>query len=315
MKNVEIRWQEGIGKQFVDRLGTAGRSGNGVSVSESPFGATAQGILDFRGLRFHEKSELRRLSFAPSDFRASVFKGIWLERCVFSDSVFEGASFQKVAEHGSTFRNCNFLKSSFRDAVIGFRGTRFDRCTLDSVDFHQTGFIRPEFDDCAFHRCKLDGCDLNGASFERCRFVGVLNEVWFRGGFGHPNEVERYGQPRRNRMLNVSFESAVLHDVTFSNQCDLSTVHPPTDDRHALLGNWPTRLSSLQEQCASWPENQQRAAKAFASTNLVHAQTQDWFLLNRDDLQGEFGEETANRIWQAIIIAVSDSPPSPTPRG
>lgn len=303
MKKLGTRWQEGIGKEFVGRLVTVGRSGNGFSVSESPFGATAQGVLDFRGLQLSQKAELRRVSFAHSDFGASVFKGIWLERCVFSDSIFEAASFQKVAEHGSTFTNCNFLKSSFRNAVIGFRGTRFDRCTFDAVDFRETGFIRPEFDDCAFYHCKLDGCDLNGASFERCRFVGALNEVWFRGGFRHPNEVERYGQPRLNKMLNVSFESAVLREVTFSNECDLSTVHPPVDDRHALFDHWPDRLSNLQAQCASWPKNQGLAATAFATTNLVHARTQDWFLLNRDDLQNEFGEETATRIWDTLITA------------
>ncbi|MEY4484567.1 MAG: hypothetical protein RL693_2019, partial [Verrucomicrobiota bacterium] len=237
MKQLGIRWQDGIGKEFVDSLTLAGRSGNGFSVLESPFGATPQGVLDLRGLRLHEKAELRRVNFAAADFGAASLKGIWLERCVFNDSVFDGASFQKVAEHGNMFTNCSFRKVSFREAAIGYKGSRFDHCTFEGVDFTRTIFVRPEFDDCAFYRCKLDGSDLNASSFDRCRFVGVLKEIWFRGGFAYPNDIKRYGQSRPNRMSEVSFENAALHDVTFSNQCDLSSVHIPADDQYALVGN------------------------------------------------------------------------------
>lgn len=300
MKELEARWQQDAGKEFVERLASAGRSGNGHSVLESPFGATARGALDLRGLRLSERTELRRVSFAPSDFGRASFKGIWLQGCVFNDSAFDSASLQEIAEHHNTFENCNFLKASFRGAAIGYRGSRFVRCTFDAVDFRRAVFVRPEFDDCAFYHCRLDGCDLNAASFERCRFVGAINAVWFRGGFACPDDVASYGDPRPNKMTQVSFESAVLRDVTFSNRCDLSTLHAPQDGRHALVGSWPGRLSSLQQRCAAWPEDQRKAALAFATSHRVHAQTQDWFVLNRDDLHTEFGDETARRIWQAV---------------
>ena len=307
MKQLGNRWLEAAGKEFVNHLTSVGRSGNGFTVSESPFGVTDRGRLDLRGLLIPEKAELRRITFMPADFGALSFKGIWLERCIFGDSVFEGASFQKVAEHGNTFNNCNFLKSSFRDAAIGYKGSRFEHCTFERVNFSRTVFARPEFDCCAFYHCKLDGCDLNGSSFERCRFVGVLREAWFRGGFAHPNDLARYGNPRHNRMIEVSFENATLHDVTFSNQCDLSSVYPPTDGHHALVGNWLQKLLLLQAKAESWPHDQRKAGVAFATTNLVHARTQDWFILNRDDLESEFGNEVATLIWQSITTS-SDSP-------
>lgn len=301
MKQLGTRWQDAAGKEFVDRLVSMGRSGNGFSVSESPFGVIENELLDLRGLRFAEKAELRRVSFSPADFGAASWKGVWLERCTFNKAKFDGSGFQKIAEHGNEFIDCTFLKSSFREAAIGYKGSRFETCTFDSADFSRAVFVRPEFDGCAFYRCKFDGCDLNGSSFERCRFVGTLRGVWFRGGFAHPNDVSQYGQPRVNRMVEVSFESACLRDVTFSNTCDLASVKPPADGHHELIAQWPEKLRDLQEQAQNWPAAVSKAATAIAATNLVHARTQDWFILNRDDLEDEFGGEIADFIWQFIV--------------
>ena len=300
MKQLVTRWQTAAGKDFVDHLTLMGRSGNGFSVSESPFGLTEGGLLDFRGLRVAEKAQLRRVVFGPADFGAASLKGAWLERCTFNNSKFDGTGFQKMAELGNEFINCCFLKSSFQEAALGYRGSRFVKCTFDSVGFSRTSFIRPEFDGCAFYHCKLDGCDLNGSSFDHCRFVGSLRNVWFRGGFAHPNDVVEYGQPRVNQMVEVSFESACLRDVTFSNGCDLSSVKPPTDGHHVLITQWPEKLRNLQDRSKNWPAAASKAANAFATSNLVHARTQAWFILNRDDLEGEFGSEVASLIWESL---------------
>lgn len=313
MKQLGTRWQLAAGKDFVDRLTLMGRSGNGFSVSESPFGVTEEGILDLRGLRIAEKAELRRVAFSPADFGAASWKGAWLERCTFNNAKFDGAGFQKVAELGNEFIDCCFLKSSFREAGLGYKGSRFVTCTFDGVDFSRASFIRPEFDGCAFYHCKLDGCDLNGSSFEQCRFVGSLRNAWFRGGFAHPNDVSRYGQPRANQMTDVSFESACLRDVTFSNGCNLASVKPPTDGHHQLIARWPEKLKDLLGWAQGWPSAASKAANAFATTNLVHARTQDWFIINRDDLEDEFGSEVAALIWRSLA-ATPDSPSS-TPRG
>lgn len=309
MKHLGTRWQEAAGKDFVDRLVFEGRSGNGLHIAESPFGTVSDGRLDLRGLRLDEKTELRRIVFSPADFGAASWKGIWLERSIFNECSFEGATFQKVADHGNLFTNCTFLKCSFREAALGYKGSRFEACTFDSTDFHRAVFIRPEFDTCTFYRCKLDRCDLNGSSFERCRFVGILREVWFRGGFAHPNDLSRYGQPRANQMTEVSFESACLRDVTFSNGCDLASVMLPSDGHHKLIAQWPEKLGNLRNVAQSWPAVASKAASAFAATNMVHARTQDWFILNSDDLTDEFGSEVADLIWQSLASS-PDSPPS-----
>lgn len=306
MKQLETRWQDAAGKAFVDRLISMGRSGNGFSVSESPFGVTGDGLLDLRGLRIAEKAELRKIAFSPADFGAASWKGVWFERCAFNKARFDGVSFQKISDHGNEFIDCSFFKSSFREAAIGYRGSRFETCTFDSVDFRRAVFVRAEFNGCAFYRCKLDGCDLNGSSFDRCRFVGTLRDVWFRGGFAHPDDVLQYGEPRINRMIEVSFESVILRDVTFSNECSLATVKPPTDGHHMLIAQWLEKLRNLQKQSQSWPGVFSRAATAFVAANLVHARTQDWFILNRDDLEDEFGSEVADLIWQSIAVPLNE---------
>ena len=223
--------------------------------------------------------ELRRVTFGPADFSAASLCRFWIERCAFSGSTFGGTDLGNVSEHGSEFRDCRFVKSSFRNAHLGYRGSRFVNTIFEGVDFTRAGFLRPEFDDCVFSRCKLDGCDFNGSSFARCRFTGRLRDVWFRGGFSHQDQVSSYGQPRPNRMVDVSFEHAILQESTFSDHCDLSTVRIPADGRHALIGRWAERLKDLQEKARLWPEAATRAGDTFAGVHLAPARSQDWFLL------------------------------------
>ena len=301
MKRFKTRWQEGGGKEFVDRLVYMGRSGNGFNVLESPFGMTEDGLLDFRGLCLPETAELRRVSFGPADFSASSWARVWLERSRFDRADFAGASFQVIGDHGNEFLSCRFSRTSFRGGVLGYRGSRFVSCAFDRADFSRALFVRPEFDDCEFRDCKLNGCDFNGASFERCRFMGELRDVWFRGGFALPADMSEYGVPRANRMTDVSFEGACLREATFSNGCDLSSVRIPKDGYHQLCAQWSQRLKILQEIARTWGPEARSAGSAFAAIHLVHARTQDWFILNRRDLDEEYGRDVADLIWQSLV--------------
>lgn len=301
MRRFKTRWQDGDGKQFVDRLVFMGRSGNGFGVSESPFGLTEAGLLDFRGLCLPETAELRRVSFGPADFGSSSWGRIWLERSRFDRADFAGASFQMIGDHGNEFLSCRFSRTSFREGVLGYRGSRYVSCAFDGADFARALFVRPEFDDCEFRDCKLNGCDFNGASFERCRFLGEVRNVWFRGGFALPDDVSSFGVPRANCMTCVDFWGACLHETTFSNGCDLSSVKLPTDGSHGLFGQWSQRLRILTESARSWSAEARVAGIGFATIHLVHARTQDWYILNRMDLDEEYGCEVAELIWQSLL--------------
>lgn len=300
MKTLESRWGVEEGKRFIDALVYEARSGNGYRIEESPFGRTESGLWDFRGLQVPRETQLRRVSFCPGDYSGSAWSRVWIERSTFEGSVFDDARFLSATDHGNSVSNCRFLRASFRNAGIGYRGSRYSACSFERVDFRGAGFIRPEFDDCTFVDCRLDGSDFNGASFERCSFSGEVTDVWFRGGFWSSYSLQEFGQPRKNRMQGVSFENACLRGATFSDGCNLETVTPPRDGRHALITGWMEKLLRLGEEIEAWPASTRAEAKLFVQVHQTHARTQGHFILHRDDIEEDYGVEIAELIWNSI---------------
>lgn len=295
------RWNSDRGRAFIAQLKSAGFSGNGLELNESPFGLRAEsGRKDLRGVSFGEGTQLRRVSFVKADLSGAKFNNAWLEGCVFEDIVFEKTSFRNIAEHGNTFTECNFNCSVFNGAVLGFRGSRFLRCVFNLSDFRSVGFIRPEFESCVFENCIYEGVDFNGAFFKSCEFRGPLRGVWFRGGFPLASDYEKFGDPRPNRMLSVSFRQAQLIDVTFSDNCDLSTVDIPTDGTHLLFRDWPDCLKCFYDHSRSWKDPLKRAAELFYKSHEVHAKNQDCYVLGACFLIESFGQEIAQNLWNLL---------------
>lgn len=296
------RWETEPGRAFVDNLSRLGRSGNGYEIREAPFGvATETGRLDLRGLILPERTELRRITFRFADFTGAILKHTMFELSVFSDVCFDNGAFQMAAVGGGTFEKCSFRNTNFRRAVLGYRGTRFTQCLFERADFIQTGFIRPEFDDCCFDNCIFSGVDFRGSSFERCEFRGEVRGVWFRGGFPLASFTERWGEPRSNRMNFVSFKHAKLMDITFSDHCDLSSIIPPEDGRHAVFDRWPERIKSVFELSRAWSEPSKKQGENFYTSYETHARKQDWYLMGVDELMNQFGKEPGMRIWQGLL--------------
>jgi hypothetical protein len=302
------RWDSEPGRAFVETLSRLGRSGNGHEIREVPFGTVPEtGRLDLRGLVLPTRTELRRITFQYADFTGAKFIHAKTELSVFRDVRFDDSSL-RLGEGGSTFEKCSFHRTNLRRSVIGMRGSKFRDCKFEKADFIQTGFIRPEFDDCCFNNCTFSGVDFNGGSFERCEFRGDVRGVWFRGGFPIPSWNEEWGRPRPNRMLSVSFQKARLIDMTFSDHCDLSSVIPPDDGRHAVFDHWPERIKSVFEQSRSWPEPFRRAGEMFYTSCETHARSQNWFLDGVDALISLHGVEGGKKIWEALL---STQPPIP----
>ncbi|HRF82549.1 MAG TPA: pentapeptide repeat-containing protein, partial [Flavobacteriales bacterium] len=252
------RWKKGIGKEFADHLLKWGRSGNGLVISESPFGMTEDGLLDFRGLQFGQRVELLRVEFKAADFSKAQFKDARIGLSTFTDSLWEKSDFRGLVESGSKYIRCRFTNCAINGSFIGYKGTHFDTCFFKGCNFKRTSFIRPEFDDCIFDNNNFNGCDFFGSSFERCEFNGVLKDVRLRGGFPLPDFESKYGKSRPNKMLNVSFKNADLIEMTYSDRCDLSTVTVPIVGDYALLEHWPERLLRLEQIAESWPPQEQK---------------------------------------------------------
>jgi len=302
MNSVQLkkRWHCPEANGFAALINQKGRSGNGFEISESPFGSVASsGLLDLRGLSFPDQAELRKIVFRNADISGAQFNGAWIERCTFENVRSDEAAWKNVAEHGSTFAECMFNKTNFRDAILGYKGSHFRRCRFTNANFQKAQFIRPEFDDCIFKDCRFANVDFSASSFEQCEFFGEVRGVWFRGGFALPSQRERFGTPRPNRMLNVSFARATLIDVTFSNNCDLSSVVPPTDSDHRLVFEWKDCLLKLQAAVQSWPTDEKIAGELFCKTHLTHAETQDSYIVSFIDLIEVYGT-VAPKLWKSI---------------
>lgn len=295
MKPAELkaRWSDGPGADFVRQLVLQAPLGG--EIRSSPFGLHA-GRFDLRGLSLPEGITLRGQAVHSVDLGGATLVGTWLETCTFVDVVFDNVAAMEVADHGNRFKDCSFSKTDFRVARLGYRGSQFLRCTFVKANFRRAGFIRPEFDDVDFTDCRLQGVDFNGASFRRCTFSGEVRDVWFRGGYGFPGQYDSFGRPRHNTMEDVSFENARLSGVTFSDGCELGTVKLPLDGSCYRFDRWRERLERLRDIGETRAAEEREEIMAFCYVHLVHAATQDAYILSEPELRAEYGERTAREI-------------------
>ena len=221
---------------------------------------------------------------------------------MFEDVRFNNAEMSGVADHGNIFKDCRFEETTFRKAVVGYRGSAYQGCLFDGSEFRRSSFVRPEFDDCQFAHCRLKGVDFNASSFVHCSFAGVLEDVWFRGEFPMPSAAKQFGNPRRNEMKKVSFENAELHDLTFSDRCDLSSIVLPTRGDYRLYGSWKARLDRLGSLGERWSSRDRGEVQTFVYSYGVHAKKQDWWLINCEDVRKEYGQELGNQILQGLEL-------------
>jgi len=138
--------------------------------------------------------------------------------------------------------------------------------------------------------------DFDASFFDNCIFEGELNDVWFRGGFPLHSDCDRFGVPKKNEMKNVSFEKAELKDLTFSDNCDLSSVRIKNNDKYYKYNHWEKRLEFLKSEISNWEEKEKKEAEIFSDVHLVHAKSQQWYIINREDMERNYGKEVAVKI-------------------
>ena len=106
-------------------------------------------------------------------------------------------------------------------------------------------------------------------------------------------------------MKEVSFRDAELIRVTFSNECDLSTIELPRSGNYKLFENWDERLNYVKATIDKLPRDQREKAELFVKVHKVHSVTQDWYLLNVDEVRQEFGTAAG----ESIITVLAGFPP------
>lgn len=227
-----------------------------------------------------------KCNFTKSEFAHSN-SIYWIENKVFVDCIFNETIFRAVADHGNKFQNCTFESINFKNAIMGYDSSCYTNCTFKNVRFGS--FIKPQFKDCHFIKCNFYGVDCLASSFEHCTFVGKLDNVWFRGGFPTESMIKEFGYAKENKMLDVSFEKATLHDITFSDNCNLSTVLLPKQGTYLFFDNWNEQLNTIMREGTLSPSaitNEDIAS--FVEIYKVHSLCQKYYILNVADLLKEY---------------------------
>ena len=98
-------------------------------------------------------------------------------------------------------------------------------------------------------------------------------------------------------MLNVSFENAILHDVTFSDNCDLSTVLFPKQPLYLFYDNWDEQLDKImKEGTTNQPMTIKNDIVSFVDIHKVHSDNQKYYILNVVDLLIEYVDKAVEII-------------------
>ncbi len=295
-KILKDRWSENNNaKKVLTEIKLLFRNGGMLKDEHFPFGLTKNGLIDFRGIDLRQQ-QIKKIKIKNMDLSHSQFSNARIENSIFETVIFENVDFTEISERGNLFYKVKFLNCKFNKAGIGYEGSQYRHCLIEKSIFIKSVFIRGEFANTQFIDCKLKGVDFNASSFEDCSFVGRLEDIWFRGGYAYPSDDANFGKAKKNQMRNVSFSNAILEGVNFSNGCDLSTIQLPDNNNYIFFNNWGKRLENLKEVIKEWSTPQKKEAEIFLNSFIVHAKKQDWFIINIEELQRNFGVDVASNI-------------------
>jgi uncharacterized protein YjbI with pentapeptide repeats len=277
-KNIIIeRWQAEPHLRLVFNKITELLKKGGKIQLEAPLLERMEGKIDLRGIGLDEK-KIVNSEFNNFDFSFSTFTYSWIENSIFEKCHFYKVDFSNFSDHQNSFKECYFIDCKFTKTI----------------------FTRPEFVNVVFRNCRIINIDFSASSFESCTFEGKLKDVWFRGGFPLQSDNISFGNPKKNEMKNVSFENAELEDLTFSDNCDLSTIKINSSNIYYLFNRWKERLELLKLEHLNWDDKDKKEAGIFTRVHLVHAIKQDWYIINRNDVERDYGKEVAVRILKQL---------------
>ena len=192
-------------------------------------------IQDSRGL-------ISKKRFEKIDFSYADFSGRYIEKCKFFDCIFGNVKMLDIQEAQCSFRDCIFRKGIY-GGFLGMGESRYKNVRFQSVKMHRTAMWWPDFEDCLFQDCNLKYTDFGGAHFKNVKFIGKVEDVWFRGKMPERYKSNCKWMPdieeRWDRVLpmEADFSEATLSNLTISDFCDLSEVILPSDGNCYLIPN------------------------------------------------------------------------------
>lgn len=172
-QELKCRWTEVSGFNIRDSLTTL----------TSPFGKTADGYLDLRGVTINDS--LHKLRFARVDFSYCM-----LDLGQFVSEVTDCRFFHStlLSFLGLRFDNCSFAKAKMTESSMQgeYHSCCFDEANLMkrtaskvhfvACSFNNSDLRKGEFYDCSFERCVFRDCKLGQGSFGGSVFTDCIIE-------------------------------------------------------------------------------------------------------------------------------------------
>jgi uncharacterized protein YjbI with pentapeptide repeats len=304
-KDLIARWDAPPTQAFLPKLVRVFHdTGNPLLLEYSPFGLVGDKV-DLRGINLTRKEVINCL-FKNVDFSHATFEDAWVKNTKFTHCNFYKVNFTQLRDLGNQFSDCWFMDCKFNHAGLGYAGTPYRNCIFEKCNFMATRFTRPEYTNVVFKNCKIKRVDFEASSFEDVVFEEtVLDDVWFRGGFPLASMEKRNGRPRPNQMKNVEFKNSEVLALTISDNCDLSTVKLD-NEKYYKYDDWKMRLEFLLAQLEQWGDNaEKKEARLLAEAFLIHAENQQWYIINIEELEKRIGKSVATRIVKTLKEATS----------
>lgn len=239
--------------------------------TQSPFGFTEEGLLDFRGIYFgnpkevpaYEVIHIDDLSLCNADFSGSVWRGVVLwstdknSPASIKNVVFDQSSFETwFGAKDYLMENCSFTDCKYKD--VHFYCHSINRCNFENIKKSSrfTFSIDKMIENCRFTgemvkvnfwQSPMQNCIFEGRLYD-CSFAGVKND--------HFKELVNNKRPKTiadldNRMLNIDFSKADLVVCNFSHYIHLDLVKPsPNNCILKLTDEFYSELQKLIKQKA-----------------------------------------------------------------
>jgi len=285
--------------------------------------------LDLRGIQLPAKGAYTPgvtigASFSPSlplqnkvastcfnsvDLAFVNLSGRWIQDSKFTNVLFLRSNLERISVHSTHFIKCVFDQTNFDGAGIAYSGTRYEHCVFKKVKFSTTAFACAEFDDCTFEECKFNNADFCGCSFERCTFIGKVHDVWFRGHYPsvpdkpeiYNDFVRKFGSARPNKMKDVDFSNAALSDITFSDECDLSTCKLPHDEFVVGFSRWPKVLQAVEARIPFMFNPDDGKVLELVKVDVAQGESQQWYIVNFRDFSKFLSLNVIERLKELFI--------------
>ena len=291
--------------------------------------STPEGKLDFRGFsispgfnsvstanqmlenKVHRAGTVENIIFENIDFSYANFENILFSKCKFIQCIFAHSRMISIHEEQCEFSNCTFKKGAI-SGWLGMGESIYRNVSFDSVKLVGINMSWPNFEKCQFVNCDLKRTDFGGSHFDGVKFIGKVEDVWFRGILKADEKNNRYWKSSYERWntikpMKVDFSDATLTYIDFSDYCDLSEVVLPKDGSCYLIQDVAVMRDCLENYKVAEKEINIVLLDILLKYHLIKRAGEKMSILSLNDLNEQIKEnilpeeqESAIKSWSTI---------------